>query len=76
MRTRTTLARALGLPDILFTIRKNGNGNSFTFEGGGFGHGVGMSQWGAKAMADAGKTAPEILAFYYDEVRLETAAGS
>jgi SpoIID/LytB domain protein len=29
------------------------------------GHGMGMSQWGAKGMADAGKTHKEILSFYY-----------
>jgi stage II sporulation protein D len=33
--------------------------------GTGFGHGVGMSQWGAKAMAAKGASAAEILAFYY-----------
>lgn len=36
------------------------------FEGGGFGHGVGMSQYGALGRAEAGQTADEILAFYYD----------
>ncbi len=35
------------------------------FSGKGFGHGVGMSQWGAKGMADAGKTHKEILFHYY-----------
>ena len=34
-------------------------------DGAGFGHGVGMSQWGAKGLADAGKEADEILTFYY-----------
>src|SRR5690606_21888681 len=32
-----------------------------TFRGRGAGHGVGMCQWGAKGMAEAGKTAEEIL---------------
>ena len=36
------------------------------------GHGVGMSQRGAKAMAKAGKTYQEILAFYYPGTKLET----
>lgn len=36
------------------------------------GHGVGMSQRGAKAMAKAGKTYREILAFYYPGTELET----
>lgn len=33
--------------------------------GGGNGHGVGMSQYGAKGMAEDGKTAEEILEHYY-----------
>lgn len=40
-------------------------GNNVVFEGRGFGHGVGMCQWGAKGMAEAGKGYREILAFYY-----------
>ncbi len=63
MRTRATLGRALNLPEILLDVRQNGE--QFTFVGGGFGHGVGLSQWGAKAMADKGHAAKDILAFYY-----------
>jgi stage II sporulation protein D len=37
----------------------------FVFSGQGWGHQVGMSQFGAKALADAGSTYPEILAHYY-----------
>lgn len=37
----------------------------------GKGHGVGMSQWGAQGMAEAGKTFQEILAHYYPGTRLE-----
>jgi stage II sporulation protein D len=40
-------------------------GNRFVFQGQGYGHGVGMSQWGAKSMADIGSTYQEILAYYY-----------
>ena len=36
----------------------------FLFDGGGYGHGVGMSQWGAKFMADAGYTYKQILQHY------------
>ena len=71
LRTRTTLKRALKLPDILVGITRQGD--SFVFDGGGFGHGVGLSQWGAKAMADAGKTVDEILPFYYRGVRVKRA---
>ena len=42
-----------------------------TFEGGGFGHGVGMSQYGAFGRAEAGQTAEEILGFYYDGTTVE-----
>ena len=40
-------------------------GNRIVFQGKGYGHGVGMSQWGAKSMADMGSTYKEILAYYY-----------
>jgi SpoIID/LytB domain protein len=38
--------------------------------GRGFGHGVGMGQYGAQAMARAGWQAEQILAFYYPGARL------
>jgi len=38
---------------------------SFTFTGSGFGHGVGLSQIGAKGQALEGKSAPEILSYYF-----------
>ena len=37
----------------------------FTISGSGWGHSVGMSQWGAYAMAQQGYTYEEILSFYY-----------
>ena len=40
----------------------------FTFTGSGFGHGVGMSQIGARAMAAAGESATSILKYYYKDV--------
>ncbi|MEO5842313.1 MAG: SpoIID/LytB domain-containing protein [Acidimicrobiales bacterium] len=43
---------------------------SFDFEGGGWGHGVGMSQWGAKGRADAGQSAAQILQAYYQNTQL------
>ena len=42
------------------------------FSGRGYGHGVGMCQWGAKGMAELGRTAPQILAFYYPGTVLTT----
>jgi stage II sporulation protein D len=40
-------------------------GDLYLFSGKGWGHGVGMSQWGAKALADSGWTCEQILRFYY-----------
>lgn len=37
----------------------------------GYGHRVGMSQWGANAMAKQGKTYKEILAHYYNKTELQ-----
>jgi stage II sporulation protein D len=37
----------------------------FIFRGKGWGHGLGMSQWGAKGMAEAGYSHKEILEYYY-----------
>lgn len=41
-----------------------------TFSGRGFGHGVGMSQWGAYAMAEQGKSAEDIIRHYFQNVSL------
>lgn len=40
-------------------------GSSVTFYGRGYGHGVGLSQWGAKAMADSGWSYDRILMHYF-----------
>ena len=44
------------------------DGNTITFNCKGYGHGVGMSQWGANVMAKNGKTYDEILKHYYTGV--------
>ena len=44
---------------------------SATVHGSGFGHGVGMSQYGARSMAEKGFTATEILQYYYTDVQVE-----
>ncbi len=48
---------------------------AITFSGGGWGHGVGMSQYGSLGRAEAGFTAEEILAFYYQDTQILGAAG-
>ena len=45
---------------------------SYELLGGGFGHGVGMSQYGAKYLANAGYSAQDILTYYYENVTIET----
>lgn len=50
-------------------LRKiNVEGNSVVMEGAGFGHGVGMSQWGAYTMAKDGKNAEEIIKYYFKDI--------
>ena len=44
--------------------------SGITFTGSGFGHGVGMSQWGAYGMAENGASAEEIIQHYYTGVDL------
>lgn len=58
------LAGAKLVKSTYFSVKKTGSG-VFVFEGKGYGHGVGMSQWGAKKMAESGKTHLEILKYYY-----------
>ena len=48
---------------------------SFAFEGRGWGHGLGMSQWGAEGFALHGWSYREILAHYYPGTRLDRVAG-
>lgn len=45
---------------------------SFVFQGSGYGHGVGMSQIGARAKALAGESATAILQYYYTGTMIET----
>lgn len=53
----------------LTPINKTSSG-SVTFAGHGWGHGAGMSQWGAYEMAVQGKSYIDILKFYYSGVEL------
>lgn len=48
---------------------------NITIEGKGFGHGRGMSQYGAQGQALAGRTATQILDFYYPGTTSTTASG-
>ena len=45
-------------------------GASVVMNGTGYGHGVGMCQWGARALAEEGKKAEEIVDDYYKNVKI------
>jgi stage II sporulation protein D len=51
------------LKSTLFAVAVDGE--FARFSGRGYGHGVGLCQWGAKGMAEQGYTARQILEFYY-----------
>jgi len=60
------LRRMIGydtLKSTLFAVAVDGEWARFS--GRGYGHGVGMCQWGAKGMAEQGYTARKILEFFY-----------
>ena len=63
------------LPSGFFAIKemKNEKGEltGIAFYGGGNGHGVGMSQYGAKGLAAEGKTAAEIISYYFPGTTVE-----
>jgi stage II sporulation protein D len=58
----------LNLRSSDFTWKQQGNNIIITTKG--FGHGVGMSQYGANGMAKEGKSYKEILAHYYQGVEI------
>ena len=61
------------LPSAFFVIevvKDAGNVVGYNILGGGFGHGVGMSQNGAKCMAQAGMKKEQILSFFYEGTTL------
>ena len=59
----TELRRIFGLRSACFTVAADSE--SVTFRVTGYGHGVGMSQYGANQLAREGKTWQEILQWYY-----------
>ncbi len=57
-----------------FEVRTDSGG--FTFVGRGWGHGVGLSQWGAKEMADLAYQHQDILKFYYPLAQIGSLDGT
>jgi stage II sporulation protein D len=62
------------IKSTLFEVRAAGG--RLRFMGSGAGHGVGLSQWGARQMASKGKRYDEILEHYYPQSQLRTRAGA
>lgn len=58
----------LGLPSSDFTIKQQQQHLVFTTKG--YGHGIGMSQYGANGMAKEGKTYEDIIKYYYQGVEI------
>lgn len=60
------------IKSMKFDVQMTGNPSrpDFIFTGKGWGHGIGMAQWGAKNMALQGKSYQEILTYYYTGVSI------
>lgn len=66
VRTFLTSVCGLRYNSRHFTVEYDAAADAYSVVGGGYGHNCGMSQWGAKAMAqEHGKTYEEIISFYY-----------
>jgi stage II sporulation protein D len=65
--TGREIRETLNLKSAAFDIEYDGE---FTFTTRGYGHGVGLSQYGAKALADEGFTWEEIIRHYYTGVEI------
>ncbi|MFP2960237.1 SpoIID/LytB domain-containing protein [Myxococcus sp. 1LA] len=66
------LRRKLGytrLKSLDFEVERTERG--YVFSGRGYGHGAGLCQWGAKALADKGREYREILSHYYPGTELQ-----
>ena len=61
-------------PDLIRSTNFKVNiiGTDVVFEGVGWGHGVGLCQWGAYFMAKNGSTAEEIIKYYYPKTDVKT----
>ncbi len=62
------LRRCIDIRSTYFTIEEDEK--TITFHTNGYGHGVGMSQYGANQMAKEGKTAEDIICHYFNNVTI------
>jgi stage II sporulation protein D len=66
----TDFRKKLGLRSTDFDIEINGSVLNITTRG--YGHGVGLSQYGANGMAKEGKNYKEILEYYYSGIEIKS----
>jgi len=80
LKNRAMISRMglFSVPDqVAFVAGENGTkqvsveGGDYEFSGSGWGHGVGMSQWGARGMAEEGYNYEQILQHYYKNVEIK-----
>ncbi|WGT68429.1 SpoIID/LytB domain-containing protein [cyanobacterium endosymbiont of Epithemia clementina EcSB] len=68
--TDDNLRKALDLKSTLFTV--SANDETFQIDGRGYGHGIGLSQWGSHYLAEQGISYDQIVSHYYQNARLTT----
>ena len=68
--TDDNLRKALNLKSTLFTV--SANGETFQIDGRGYGHGIGLSQWGSHYLAEQGIPYDQIVSHYYQNSQLTT----
>lgn len=61
------------IKSLAFDVEKRGR--TLNISGRGWGHGVGLCQWGARGMAESGKNFKEILLHYYRNVSIKSIDG-
>jgi stage II sporulation protein D len=64
------IASLLGLRSTRFRVNRANGSTNFVVTGRGFGHGVGLSQWGAYHLASKGYNYHQILLYYYQDSTL------
>lgn len=69
--TKTSSSKTYKVFDGVNYKTVSGAPTKYIFNGKGWGHGLGMSQWGAKKMAELGYTYEDILLHYYTGTTIE-----
>lgn len=70
-RSPQSLTGALVVSDGKTSATIDGQSTSYRVTGSGWGHGLGLSQWGAKTMAELDYSFQDILVFYYQGTHIE-----